>query len=206
MAESTVSVTAGSGTKLHTFQRTIGANTVEQEVGLHGEPYLATYTVTTAATSLATANSHTLHVMAGASLPVYLRSIRVYQAALATAAAISTWEIWRLSTAGSGGTAVTPAPLDTTDSASGATAMTLASSKGTESTKLWSGTSQLIQTVGTGGAGANSLLISHDWDWQLRSKAPRIAAGTSNGIALKQITAAAAATAIVVVTFSEASF
>lgn len=206
MAESTLSVTAGSGTKLHTFQKSIGVNTVEEEVGLAGEPYLAAYTVTTASTSVATANAHLLQIMAGASLPVYLRRFTVYQSVAVTTAAIATWELWRLSSAGTGGTSVTPAPLDTADSASGATAMTLPTGKGTETTKLWSGTVQLIQTVGTGGAGFNTLLVDLDFDKLLRTKAPRIAAGTSNGLALKWVSASTGASAIVVATISEASF
>lgn len=206
MAESTLSVTAGSGTKLHTNQRTIGVNTVEQQVGLNGEQYLATYTIPTASTSVATANAHLLQIMAGASLPVYLRRIVIYQSVAVTTAAIATWELWRLSTAGTGGTSVTPAPLDSTDSASGAAAMTLPTAKGTEGTKLWSGTVQLIQTVGTGGAGFNTLLVDLDFDKLLRTKVPRIAAGTSNGLALKWVSASTGASAIAVATISEASF
>lgn len=206
MAESTLQVTAGSGTKLHTNQRTIGVNTVEQQVVLHGEQYLATYTVVTAATSIATAASHTLQIMAGASLPVYLRRIMVYQIGLATTAALINWDLFRLSTAGTGGTAVTPSPLDSTDSASGAAAMTLPSVKGTEGTIIWRASSQTIQTVGTGGTGVNPLLLDLDFDKLFRGKVPRLAAGTSNGFALKQVTGAAAATVYVVATISEASF
>lgn len=206
MAEGTLEVTAGSGSKLHVNSRTIGANTVLQQVIQHGEPYLATYTVTTAATSIATANAHLLQIMAGASLPVYLRDLKVYQVAVAGTQAFATWEIWRLSTAGTGGTSITPAPVDTADSASGATAMTLPSAKGTEGTKLWSGTSRLTDTVSTGGAGLETVLIDLPWDRQLRSKGLRIAAGTSNGIALKWIDASTGATAIVVATIVEATF
>jgi hypothetical protein len=206
VAESFLAVTSGSGTKLHTFNRTIGANSVEQQVIQHAEPYLAGYTVTTAATSIATAAAHILQIMAGSSLPVYLRSLRVYQIGLATSAAIVAWDLFRLSTAGTGGTAITPAPLDTTDAASGATAMTLPTGKGTETTKLGSFSSQLIQTVGTGGSGSNPMLIDITPDWLLRMKVHRIAAGTANGIALKQVTGAAAATVFVVASISEASF
>ena len=79
MAESIVQVTEGSGKKLHTFNRTIGANSVEDEVVLLGENYLASYMIVAAA-SAATANSHVLQIMAGASLKVRVRRIEVQQA------------------------------------------------------------------------------------------------------------------------------
>ena len=132
MPESVVQVTEGSGKLLHTFQRTIGANSVEDEVVLNGEQYLATYRIATAQTSVATASSHLLQIMAGATLNVYIRSIRVYQVAMATAAAITVVALFRLTTAGTGGTVMAPQPLDTTDAASGSTSMTLPTVKGTE--------------------------------------------------------------------------
>lgn len=206
MAEGTLGVTAGAGSLLHVNSRTIGVNTVLQQVVEQGEPYLATYTVVTVATSIATADAHILQIMAGASLPVYLRALRVYQVAVAGTEAIASWQILRLSTAGTGGTAVTPAPLDSTDSASGAAGMTLPTAKGTETTKLWAGTSQLTDTVATGGSGLFPVLIDLNFDTLLRSKGPRIAAGTSNGLALKWLSTSTSATAIVVATISEATF
>jgi len=84
--------------------------------------------------------------------------------------------------------------------------MTLPTVKGTESTKLLDLSSQTIQTVGTGGTGVNPLLLDLDFDKLLRGKAPRIAAGAANGLALKQLTGAAAATVVVEARISEASF
>jgi hypothetical protein len=205
MPESLVQVTEGSGKKLHTWQRTIGANAVEDEVILHGEPMLATYTVATAsALSVATAASHVLQIMAGASLNVYIRRIRVYQFGLATTAAIGSLQLFRLSTAGTGGTALTPAPHDA-DPASGATAMTLPTVKGTEGTIVGIATAQFIQTVPTGGVGAAPLLASWDFD-NLKAKGLRIPAGATNGIAIKNATATAAATVVVEVVFVEANY
>jgi len=206
MANSTLAVTAGSGSNLRVNTRTIASVTnLEQYVQL-ADPNEATYNIVTAATSIATANSHTLQIMAGSTLPVYLRRIQVRQFGLATTAAIVNWDLLRLTTAGTGGTSLTPAPLDSTDSASGATAMTLASSKGTESTVLWRGSSSLTQTVATQNAGENNTLILDLVFDGPRNKVPRIAAGTSNGIALKMVTGAAAATVYVVATISEAAY
>jgi hypothetical protein len=124
---------------------------------------------------------------------------------LATAAALMHFQLWRLTTAGTGGTAHGTSPRDGSDAASGATAMDLPTVKGTEGAFIDAAVSMLIQTVPTGGPGQASLIAEWDFD-QLRMKPPRIAAGAANGIALKNTTGAAAATVIPVFEFVEASF
>lgn len=207
MAESLVAVTQGSGKNLHTFNRTIGTNSVEDEVILNGEQYLATYTVSSQGTSIATANDHVLQIMAGASLNVYIRRIRVYQLAPATTAALTAMQLIRLTTAGTGGTARTPQAHDSTDAASGATAMTLPTVKGTEAAvDIDRVTFIPVQTVGAGTTGTqNSLLVDWDFD-RLRIKSIRIPSGTTNGLAVKILTATAACTVYVQATFVEANF
>lgn len=206
MPESFVNVTEGSGKKLHTWQRTIGANTVEDEVILQGEPYLATYATTTPGGGVlaTTANSHIVEWMAGASLNLYLRRLLVYQVVLATTAAISEWQLWSLTTAGTGGTVQTIYKLDTADAAAGLTAMTLPTVKGAESNRLWTGTAMVTQTVPT--AGGDLLLIDLDFDKMFRGKGPRVAAGVANGLALKNTTAHAACAVAVTAYWSEANF
>ena len=206
MAETFINVTEGSGKKLHTFDRTIGANSVHDEVVLLGEPYLTTYSVTTqsSGTSAATGLSHLLQVMAGASLNVYIRRIRVTQLAAATTAAQVALVVTRLTTAGTGGTVVTPVAYDGNDSAAGATAMTLPTVKGTNGGTLWTEASYWYQTAPTSVSGLGVLL---DIDFSRpRSKSLRISAGVANGIAIQLQTAVAAATVIVAVEFSEANF
>lgn len=208
MAEAFVNLTEGSGKKAHGFDRVIGANTVLDMVSLVGEQYLASYEAATASagTSVATAASHVFQLMAGASLNVYIRKIWVYQLAAATAAAIDALELVRLTTAGTGGTAVTPAPRDTADAASGAAGMTLPTVKGTEGTFVSRRTAQWTQTIATQSGGKEAALVAL-WDFdQLRSKALRIAAGTANGVAIKNPTARATATVIVLCEFVEANF
>jgi len=207
MATSTfVQVTQGGATKLHTVTEVIGPDTVHREVHLDAEAYLATYAVTIASPSVATANDHVMQIMAGSSLTVYLRRLRIVQSGLATTAAIMRWTLLRLTTAGTGGSAVTPVPHDTTDPASGATAMTLPTAKGTEGSQLDSVTVQFIQIVPTSGNGLAPVQYDQTWDWSLRSKMPRIAAGPSNGIALKNLSAIAGASVVVHAVFSEANF
>ncbi len=132
MGESLVQVTEGSGKKLHTYSRAIGANTVEDEIVIPGEPYLASYVIAFAGVGTATLDSHIVQIMAGASLNVRIRRIRIQQLALASAVMSQPFLIHRLTTAGTGGASLTPRPYDPSDAAAGATAQTLPSAKGTE--------------------------------------------------------------------------
>jgi len=205
MAEGIIQYTPGSGGKVHAFDRTIGANTVQGEVVVVGEQYLPAYTVTTITPiSAATAASHVLQVMAGASLRLRIRRIEVAQMGLATTGAFCQWAVYRLTTAGTGGTSITPQLLDPADSAAGATALTLPSAKGTEGALIWSGASPMTQTV-TATSPANPKILDLTFDAP-RSKPIHVAAGTSNGIALKNITAIAASTVVVTCWFDESSF
>ena len=201
MAESLIVVGAKNA---HTFNRTIGANSVEDEVIILGEPYLASYIVTGTA-SIATAASHVVQVMAGATLNVYVRRIIVTQLVAATTAAFLRWQLYRLTTAGTGGTAITPGPLDSTDAPAGATGMSIPTVKGTESTLIIDRSCNAIQTISLGGPGQSTTLLDIDFD-RMHTKGYRIAAGTTNGIALKNVTAIAAGTVEFEVWISEANF
>lgn len=206
MAESLVQVTEGSGKKLHTNSRTIGANTVEDEYVLIGEPFLATYRVTAAAggISTATAASHLLEIMAGASLNLFVRRLEIVQLTPVTTAAIDEMQIFRLTTAGTGGTALTPRSMNTADAASGATAMTLPTVKGTEGALLDSDALYFTQTVATAGASSPGRCV---WVFDgNRAKPLVILAGTTNGICIKNVTARAAGTVLVRAEFTEANF
>lgn len=207
MAESVVQVNSGTGPKLHTFNRTIGANSVEDEVVVQGEPYLAEYRATTGATyiSCATADSHLVQIMAGATLNVYVRRIRIYQHAVATTAAFGTAQVHRLSTAGTGGTVFAAQGLDTTDAACGASIMTLPTAKGAEGGSLEQEEAIFMQTMGASNGPVRALLYDFDFT-RIRQKSIRIPAGLTNGICVKQRTAIAAATAAIVVEFTEANF
>lgn len=207
MAESTVSATEGSGAKkFHTFSRSIGGLTVEDEIVVLGDQYLATYSaVSGSGISAATAAAHWVQIMAGASLPVYVRRIKVTQVAMATAAAMADLLVLRLTTAGTGGTALGTPPWDSTDPASGGTVMTLPTAKGTEGNTLWRESVYFAQTLGASQNAPFGVLLDWDCD-RLRTKPFRIPAGAANGLALKCNTAVAAATVTVSVLFTEATF
>jgi hypothetical protein len=205
MAESFVNVTEGSGKKLHTFARTIGANAVEDEVVVLGEQYLATYLVAPAAfITTATANSHLLQIMAGASLRVRIRRIELHQVGLATTAALMDTRIYRLTSAGTGGTTHGLGLLDPADAAAGASAMTLPTAKGTESSLFALAAPYLMQTLAASAPLWNPVLA---WDFDRpRSKPLTIPAGVTNGIAIKNITAVAGASLFVNVWLDESNF
>ena len=204
MAESIVQINEGSGKKLHTFQRVIGANTVEDEVIIFGENYLASYTVAIGSISTATAASHVIQIMAGASLKVRIRRIELWLNIPATAAALALVDVLRLTTAGTGGTVVTPGVLDPGDAASGATAMTLPTVKGTEGTLICRAEPYMLQTVAASMSTFGPLVV---WDFDRpRSKPLIIAAGATNGICVKWGTAIAAGAITGTVWIDESNF
>jgi hypothetical protein len=203
---STESLIVVGAKNAHTINRTIGANSVEDEVTLPGEPSLAAYVAnpSSAGSSIATANDHILTLNAGATLNVFVRRIVVYQTVVATTAAIARFELFSTTTAApTGGTATTPARLDNGDVASGATAMILPTVKGTEARRLWVGSYMVTQTVAT--AGGSSLMFDLNFD-QLKTKALIIPAGAVNGIAFKNIVATAGCSIAVSIYFSEANY
>lgn len=205
MAESIVQVTSAGSTKLHTWNRTIGANSVEDEFTLPGLNPYATYSFLVGGISGATSSDHMLQIMAGASLNVYILRIKVQQAAVMTTAAEFSCDIFRLTSAGTGGTSATARPMDGSDSAAGCTGMTLPTVKGTESgsaldrLRFWG-----IQTIGAGGLAGTGPLV--EWTPRPFGKPIRIAAGTSNGIALKVATGRAAITCDLAVDLVELNY
>lgn len=202
MTRSYVGQVAGSDYNLHVVSRTESATTVLQPLYVEGEPELAAYTISTAtAIALSTANEHLLQVMAGASLRVGIRAIRVYQAVAAASSGLDAFALYRLTTAGTGGTSITPVALDPADGAAGATAMTLPTAKGTESSLVRYRSGIVHASVTT--INLNPII---EWDFStLRTKCLWIAAGTSNGIAIKNLASDASATVRVEVDLVESA-
>lgn len=164
-----------------------------------GEPYLPTYSVSTITlVSAATANSHIVQIMAGSSLNVRIRHFKV-QVVVSVGASVDILGLYRLSSAGTGGTVLTPAPYDPADT-SGATAMTLPSAKGTETT--------LVQSQAVSFPALGSVSTTYFWEWtqQPNGKPIIIPAGTSNGLAWKNVTAEASGTMLFYVEFVETSY
>ena len=202
MAQSSVNVTEGSGKRLNTWDRTISATLVQDQFMLPGEYPLATYCVSASAISTATTDAHLMQIMAGSSLYVRIRRIRVEQLANAGAANVAAIEVRRVTTAGSGGTSVTPAPYDSGDSAASATAQTLPSSKGTEGVVLHR--TALAMRAGLG----STSIFDETWEWVQHPgmKPIIIPAGTANGIVIKNTTGIATSTVVINVEFVETAW
>lgn len=204
MAESVISVTEGAGKKLRTWNRTVGANSVEEEYVLLGEPGVSSYLTFTNGASTAVANTHLAQLMAGAGLNVRVRRIEVHQAAAATAAVLADIRVIRLTTAGSGGTAMLRNPLNPAASAAGATAQSVPTAKGTEGSHIAIARPYLIQTIGASTPFTNPIVV---WDFdRLRAEPLIIAAGSTNGICVSNQAAYAGATVSIMVWFDETSF
>jgi hypothetical protein len=202
MAESNVNVTEGSGKRLHTFNRTIGAVSVEDEFMLPGEFPYATYSVSVNLVATTTSLSHVMQIMAGASLNVRVRRIRIKQRDGPAAITVMDFAVLRLTTAGTGGTAITPRPYDTADAAAGATAQTLPTAKGTEGVFLWQ-EGFWFATAAIPATGSKDFI---EWVQLPGSKPIIIPAGTTNGIAIKNTGAVAASSVSVDIEFVETNF
>jgi len=207
VAQSSLQITTtGGGTFVRTGTKSISAQTRHEQYHQLGEPDEASYTVRGASVSTATNDSHLLQIMAGSTLHVYVLWVKVFQQTVATTAALVACDIQQLTTAGTGGGAVTPVRLDGTDSASGATGMTLPSSKGAEGGIFDTSVGFFVQTVSASlGAPQPSLVWEFDWE-RLRNKAIRIPAGTANGIAVKIRNATAGATVVVMAGIRETNY
>jgi hypothetical protein len=182
VAQSSVNVTEGSGKRLNTWDRTISSTLVQDQFVQFGEYPYPTYGVVAEAISVATTADHILQIMAGSSNHVRIRYIYVEQSAGAAAASNLSLQLLRLTTAGTGGSAITPFKFDTGDAAAGATAMTIPTAKGTESTLLRRVNISLRQNANTG-------TQEDGWEWRQapNTKPLIIPAGTSNGIAIKVV-------------------
>jgi hypothetical protein len=205
MAHTIIQVNSGNGPKLAGDDYTDGANTVIDQRLTLGEYKQASYTVDTiTAVSAATTADHILQVMAGSSLNVRIRRIRLDQGAPITTAALLTIGIYRLTSAGTGGTAITPQKLDNGDATAGATAMSLPSAKGTEGALLEVLTMWPIQTASASGVPGPGPFC--EWVSRPDIKPIIIAAGTANGIAIKVITGRAGLSVYPSVDFVETSY
>lgn len=200
MAESFLTTAAGN---IHTWTRVISANTVHDQGVFPAEYPGASYIVFGGTISIATADAHVLELLAGSSLNLKVRCIHIEQSSNANAAALGSFSIFRLSTAGTGGSAITPAKFDTSDSAAGATGMSLASSKGTETTELFRIHMPMRQAIS-----ATQAQVDDQWEWiQKPGQKPLVvAAGTSNGLCIKSNTAVAGGAVDVWFEFVEQAF
>jgi len=201
MAVSTIGVAdaATPDKYLHTHQRTISATAREDQYVQQGESAYPTYSAVASNISIATANDHILQVMADGTNYTRLKRIRISPTDdVPAAAAIGTFRLYRLTTAGSGGSAVTAQPYDTADTYGGA-AMTLPSSKGTEGTMLAQFRLAFPSTIAD---------MAQQVVWEELPGMKPIVCGTASsaGLVLKNMTAIASCTVDVTFEFITTSY
>lgn len=203
-----IGVTPGAGAKLATGPTyTENANVVQDEKVIFGLPYFASYVASFAGVALATINSTLAQLQAGASLPVYVTRVRIWQTAAVTTGGLNAFQLVRSTSAGTGGTAVTPAPADTTDAASGAAGMALTPTVGpTLTTSIIQSDAYLEQTVPASQAIAPALIVDWQFGIDMRTKPIRIPAGTANGLVVRNRVAQAAGTVSWAIDFFELPF
>jgi hypothetical protein len=124
-----------------------------------------------------TSAAQVLVVEAPASSAIRLKRLVIVNVGQGTTG-LYNFTLLRTTTASSAGSTITPAPLDLADGAYGGVSRSLPTA-GTESTVLYN----IPVVVPTAYAAMAPIVI--DWDGVREAKAPVIAAGTANGIALK---------------------
>lgn len=194
-----VSVDEGADRQLSGITRSIASNDVTQMEAAVTLPYIPTYTVVAGPIPLATASSHILQLLGSTINRDLLRYIEVTQVGNAASAKQIEFELRRLDTAGTGGTSVTPNPVDPVDGATTARGMTLPSSKGTEDELL----AKRAGTVLTAPTAGHERVVRFGFNDDPTTKPLTIAAGATTGLALKNIQTDTTATVLVEACFQE---
>lgn len=188
MATSVVESYSGSGTYWWSDSRTVSATTKNALYTMLAESAQPTYTAVMKAVPLATANSHLFGFMADGTNYTRLKWIRIWQSTLAGAVNCQDLSLILLSTAGTGGGAISARPMDTSDTNPYAGGIaTLNTVKGTETNTM--GTLQL------GIATTNPMTNVNYTEWGRQDNLKPLILGTAatSGVALKNINAIASA-------------
>ena len=137
MTVDSIGVTTGTDKYLHTSSRSISAVTRHDQYVQLGEGDYPSYEAQALGISVATTAAHVLQVMADGTNYTRLKSVSITPTDdIPAAATVLIVSLVRLSTAGTGGSAVTARPFDTADTYAGG-AMTLPSAKGTEGAEIF---------------------------------------------------------------------
>src|SRR3990167_1400566 len=201
MAESSLEVTAGSGTKLQTSSRMQAAATVEAQHVLLGQDGRATYTAIAQNVSIAVSLDHVLQLMGDGTNYCELVEVHIYQSDTATAVGTADIRIYRISTAGTGGGTVSARPMDAGDTDPyGGGCMTLPTVKGSEG--------NLLRSFHLGVVAAEPLnaLNSVHWTGPEGTKGPRWGTATSDGLAFKIVSGLASTSVTIEATFRRTSY
>jgi hypothetical protein len=200
MSISAVGVTEGSDKYLHTNQRSIGGTAREEQATYAAQSPNATYTAVADDVSTATANAHLLQIMADGTNYSRLVGFTIEPTENGPASdSILKVALYRLTTAGSGGSSIGEGAYDDADSYSG-DIQSLPSTKGTEGALLWTG--YLPLDAAYAGFGPRKL------EWSVKPYAKPIIFGvdTADGLAFKVIDAVASAAVCINAEFVTTSY
>lgn len=198
MPISSIAYTDGSGKNWESFQRTRSSTAYENMVVLVGEPAIPTFEVIATGIATTTSASHLIFIQADGTLITRIKRIYVEQVAAAGAATLAQLQIVRVSTAGTGGGAITARGRDSADTYAG-TIQTLPTVKGTEGVTLLNKRMALSNVAATTAA-------PNSWEWLAQEregqKAITIGPTATDGVCLKIITGIATSTVDISITFT----
>jgi hypothetical protein len=202
MADDSIGIATDTDAYLDTVSRTISSQTRHAQRHVAGWSSDPTYVVRASGISTATTADHLLQVMAdGTNYSRVLRYRITPTDDIPAAATVLLVTLVRLSTAGTGGSAVTPRGYDPADSAYGGGAQTLPSSKGTEGNAL-------IQHRIPLPAAHPFVSTPAMWTWEASPFGKPIIFGTStsSGLCWKVDTGIASCTVDVIVEFTTTTY
>lgn len=198
MTVSSLEITAGSGTHIHTNSRSISSVTRHDQYIQQGEGAYPTYRATAAGISIATSADHIMQIMADGTNYTRLKWFEIMPTddvpASATVAFIT---VLRLTTAGTGGTNLGSSGHDSADTYAGGV-MSLPTAKGTEGSTLWHFRLPLQS--------AHPFQSLYRWEARYDTKPVIFGTGTAAGIAWKIQTGIASCTVQLNAEFSVTSF
>ena len=163
MATGLIAFTDGSGKNWESFQRSRGGIDYQNMVVLLGEQHQPTFTALATAISTTTSADHLLFIQADGTLYTRIKRIFIEQVAAAGAATLARIQVLRVSTAGTGGGAITARGLDAADTYAG-TIQTLPTPRAPRATSSSRSVSRCptpqprraTRTTGSGAAGVST--------------------------------------------------
>ena len=202
MAESVIGSEVNGTTynkNLHTFGRTIGGTAKEDQTAILTEPFLPTYTAAAQNVITTTSASHLFFLQGDGTLYTRVHWFEIEQQVLAGGAATAEIRVYRTTTAGTGGTAISCYPVDGGDTSPYAGgAMTLPTVKGTEGVLLYQKRLSILA--------AAPITATMRWEQSIYEKPWIIAPAVTNGLAWKLITGIATSTLNITVGFSVSTY
>lgn len=197
MAESSLPLTDGDGSGgLRVNTETRGGTAVDTQAVFIGQTPNPTYTIRFNDVSMATANAHLAVIMGNGTSYPKIHEIYISQGGTATGTAVPEFQVLRVTTAGTGGTAISARPFHPSNTSPySGSCFYLPSSAGSEGDILLNG-SMNVRTVNTGAV--------IPWHWKAGDVTEPIISGngTASGIAVKNLRAVVGGTAAGYITFT----